>query len=263
MRGQPHAIILQGERYCLDKCLERALIEALGRMHSFPKRSTAHRIPLGLLLLSRQQLTAEQLRQALAAQSTAGRGKIGEWLQGMGFVSDVQVTAALARQWSCPVLHAHGLAPDAGRIPQLPIALLESFGMMPVDYVSSTGTLLMAFSEGIDYSVLYAIEQMLGCHTEPCLVLPRVLRTNLAALSEHRPESEIVFDRVADEAECARIIRSYSVRVGASEIRMAACGSHFWVRLLCSDRAPLDLLLRPLSEVPASLNFTSGVLPEV
>lgn len=230
----------------MDKCVERALAEALGRLRTIPKRAAAHRVPLGLLLLSREQLTAEQLRQALAAQSAAGRGRIGEWLLGLGFVSDVQITAALARQWSCPVLP--GLVLDSSRVPQLPLCLLESFGMAPVDYVSSTATLHMAFAEGIDYAVLYAIEQMLGCHTEPCLVLPRVLRGNLAVLAEHRPESEVVFDRVADMAECARIVRSYSVRVDASEIRLAACGPHLWVRLLGAAPTPLDLMLRAPGE---------------
>jgi hypothetical protein len=258
LRGQSRVIILQGERYCLDQCLEHALTEALERMRSVPKRSATHRIPLGLLLLSRQQLTAEQLRQALAAQSAAGRGRIGEWLQRLGFVNDVQITAALARQWSCPVLQAQGLTPDVDRIPQLPVALLESFGMAPIDYVPSTATLLMAFSEGIDYTVLYAIEQMLGCHTEPCLVLPRVLRGSLAALSGRRLESEVVFDRVADAAECTRIIRSYSTRIDASEIRMAACRPHLWVRLLGTLPTPLDLLLSPPNDASASLDLAAG-----
>ena len=66
--------------------------------------AASHRVPLGLLLLSRQQLTAAQLRTALEAQRAAGQGKIGEWLRQLGFVTELQVTAALARQWSCPVL---------------------------------------------------------------------------------------------------------------------------------------------------------------
>jgi hypothetical protein len=247
----PHGILLQGARYCLDRCLELALIDALLRIHPLPKRTAGgHRIPLGLLLLSRQLLTAEQLRQALAAQRAAGHGRIGDWLQELGFVSDAQITAALARQWACPVLQARSLAldPQGGRIPRLPVALLESFAMAPVDYVPATATLHIAFGEGIDYTVLYAIEQMLGCHTEPCLVLSSVLRRNLTHLLQRRPDGELVFDRVADNAELARIIRSYSVCAGATEIRLAACSSLLWVRLLRAPRHPLDLLLRPPSQ---------------
>jgi hypothetical protein len=248
-------ILLQGARYCLDRCLELALLDSLRRIPPAPRRAAgSRRIPLGLLLLARQQLTAEQLRQALAAQRTAGRGRIGEWLQELGFVSATQITAALARQWACPVLQAQSLAlaPASSRIPRLPFALLESFAMAPVDYVPATATLHIAFGEGIDYTVLYAIEQMLGCHTEPCLVLPNVLRQNLAGHFGRRPESEVVFDRVADTAELARIIHSYSVGAAAAEIRLAACGSYLWVRLLRPERHPLDLLLRPAIEVPPS-----------
>ncbi len=54
----------------------------------------------------------------------------------------------------------------------------------------------------------------------------------------------MVFDSVADAAEFARIIRSYCVRVSASEIRMASCGAHVWARLVRPSGPPLDLLLR-------------------
>ena len=139
----------------------------------------------------------EQLRAALRAQRSAGRGRIGEWLRTLGFVSEQQVTAALARQWSCPVLRTNSFSPgnstlSAHRAPQIPVTLLESFVMIPVEYVETTATLHIAFGEGIDYSVLYAIEQMLGCRTESCMAVPSLVRQNLQSLSERRGESEVV-----------------------------------------------------------------------
>jgi len=125
-----------------------------------------------------------------------------------------------------------------------------------VDYVEATSTLHIAFAERIDYSVLYAIEQMLGCRTEPCIAVPSLLHKRLQSLSEHRGESEVVFDRIADPSEFARIIRSYSIRISASEIRLASCGSHVWVRLLRPSRPALDLLLRSRLE-----GVDSGSLP--
>jgi hypothetical protein len=249
LRAAP-GIQIQGLRYCVDGCLERALAEAFGRAHSAPRRAAGpHRIPLGLLLLSRQHLTPEQLRAGLTAQRAAGRGRIGEWLQTLGFVTEQQVTAALARQWSCPVLRSDSLPlPGLERAPQIPVALLESALMVPVAYVEATATLHIAFSEGIDYGALYALEQMLRCRTEPCLAIPSLLRKRLQTLLEQRGESEILFDRVADLAEFARIVQSYSVRLAASEIRMATCGRLVWVRLLRPASHPLDLLLRSPAE---------------
>ena len=134
-----------------------------------------HRVPLGLLLLSRQQVTIAQLRTVLDHQRAAGHGKIGEWLQDFGFVTEQQVVAALARQWSCPVWRADCSPPGSIPLPEIPVLLLESFRMIPVSFVPATLTLHVAFAGGIAYSMLYAIEQMLGCHTEPCLVSPTVL----------------------------------------------------------------------------------------
>ena len=249
---QPRGIVIQGLRYCGDECGERALADALRRIRSSstisPPNPAPHRVPLGLLLLSRQQVSADQLRTTLSAQRKAGRGRIGEWLLAFGFVNQQQVTAALARQWSCPVLRTNSFSsesPAGGRrAPRIPFTLLESFVMIPVNYVESTATLHIAFGEGIDHSILYAIAQITGCRTESCMAVPGFVRQHLSALSGHRGESEMIFDRVADAAEFLRIIHSYCVRLSASEVRLAACGGHLWVRLLCPSSPALDLLLR-------------------
>jgi hypothetical protein len=254
-----------GARYCRTECLELALIEILSRADavSRPAGVASHRVPLGLLLLSRQQLTAAQLRTALHAQREAcsatiekKKKKIGAWLQELGFATETQVTAALARQWSCPVLRAPPVAIAASRFPAIPTLLLESFQMMPVELVEATGTLLMAFSEGIDYTVLYAIEQMLGYHTEPCLVCPSTLQKSLQALTRHR-STDVVFDRMEDAGECAHIIGNYSVKVNAEEVRVARCGEHLWIRLERLRQEAVTLVLR----APGSSSDTSSQFP--
>ncbi len=227
--------------YCRAECLETALIDVLRVRPAPPREPAARRIPLGLLLLSRQQLTEEQLRWALAAQKEADgcvdealppqRKKIGLWLQELGFATELQVTAALARQWSCPLLRAGLMAPGSRRFPAIPARLLASFQMMPVELAATTRTLLMAFSEGIDYAALNAIEQMLGYRTEPCLVAPSTLREALQALARERTAGEINFDRVRDSDECAHIVANYASTVKADEVRVARCGDYFWVRL--------------------------------
>src|SRR3981081_1003907 len=64
MRRQSRGVRMLGARYCRTECLELALIEVLSRARatSQPTAVASHRVPLGLLLLSRQQLTAAQLR---------------------------------------------------------------------------------------------------------------------------------------------------------------------------------------------------------
>jgi hypothetical protein len=246
---------LQAAWYCRPECLEKALLALLGRARPGAGRelATPHRVPLGLLLLSRQQLTAVQLRTALELQRSSGQGKIGEWLKQLGFATEAQITAALARQWACPVLRMSPGGLIRRQFTAIPIMLLESFQMIPVEFAEATGTLLIAFSEGIDHTVLYAVEQMLGYRTEACFVCPSVLQKGLQALAQRHAARDVVFDRMQDASECARIIGSYSAKVGAEEVRLARCGSHIWIRLETLRAEAVNLVLRAPTEV------TSGV----
>lgn len=233
--------------YCGPECFELALAEILRKENSVPHRELApsHRIPLGLLLLSRRQLTPEQLRTALEAQRHGGQGKIGEWLQRLGFATEQEITAALARQWSCPVLRKslENSGANRGGTP-IPMSLLESFQMIPVELAEATGTLLIAFAEGLDHGMLYAIEQMLGYRTDACFVCPSVLRRALETLAQRHDPGDVVFDRMQDTGECAHVIASYAARVSAEKVRLARCGRHLWIRLERSANEPVNLVLR-------------------
>jgi hypothetical protein len=252
MRRRSGGVRLQGARYCRTECLELALIAVLGQARREPGRAAvaAHRIPLGLLLLSRKQLTALQLRTALDAQHAAGEGssksrkKIGAWLQELGFATEHQITSALACQWSCPMLRTGPGGLGICRFPCIPARLLESLRMVPVELVEATGILFIAFSEGIDYTVLYAIEQMLGYRTEACLVCPSILQKSLQAQARPRGSSDVVIDEVEDARECAHIIGSYSAKLRAEEVRFARCGEHLWIRLERLKHETVNLLLR-------------------
>lgn len=258
---------MQGLWYCQIDCLERALTEVLHRGQPGWQRDSAvsHRVPLGLLLLSRQQLTAAQLRTALEQQRQAGRGRIGDWLQQLGFASEEQVTAAVARQWACPVLKISPETLGTGRRIPIPALLLEAFRMLPVEFVESTRTLLMAFSEGIDHRVLYAIEQMLGYRTEACVVSPSILQKGLQVLGQRHAVKDVVFERMKDASECARIIGSYAGKLEAEEVHLAQCGCYIWARLegQGQGREAVNLVLRAPGRVrpPASAHPIGLALP--
>jgi hypothetical protein len=251
MRRRKRGTVMRGSWYCRPECLEPVLVEILRRGRSFPhlEAATSHRVPLGLLLLSRQQLSAAQLKTALEAQRAAGHGKTGEWLQQLGFATEPQVTAALARQWSCPVLRTGVEALGAARFTGIPLLLLEAFQMIPVEFVKSTSTLLIAVSDGIDYTAFYAVEQMLGCHTQPCVVSSVALQRGLQALAQRHAASDVIFDGVQNGVECARIIGNYTANVRAHEIRLTRCGDHLWVRLERFRQDAVNLILRVPTQI--------------
>lgn len=257
-------MLLEGSRFCLEPCLERPLLDAIERARLKRKASSAaHRIPLGLLLLSRQQISPEQLRAALDAQRDAGRGRLGEWLVCMGFTTEEKITAALARQWSCPILRTSSALLQRNHIPQLPSTLLETFGMIPLDYVPSTATLHIAFGGNLHHNVLYAIEKMTGSHTAPCIAGSNFVRASLQKLLAERSQREIAFDTPFDAIECSRIIRSYCARLSTSEIRLVGCGAYIWARLFQQPRPAMDIVFRAhVSTEPGSqANLDSSPLP--
>jgi len=97
------------------------MANAIDRQNSVP-----HRIPLALLMLSRGQLIQEKLLWPLRAQRSAGRYKIGYWLEELGFATEQQVTSALALQWGCPVFALSAEAePSCARM--LPVCMMEFF----------------------------------------------------------------------------------------------------------------------------------------
>jgi hypothetical protein len=121
--------------------------------------------------------------------------------------------------------------------------------MIPAEFaeargVEARGALLMAFSEAVDHSALYAIEKMLGYRTEACFVGASVVRRGLLALARARRPADLVFERIEDADEGARIVGSYSAKLGAEEVRWIRCSRHIWLRLERQSREAINLLLR-------------------
>src|SRR5579884_1201794 len=217
-----------GNWYCSPACLETALVDRFSLLCQPPPvpRAVQHRIPLGLLMLARGLITQEQLQAALAAQRAGGSRKVGEWLQEMGAISEQEITAALGMQWCCPVFNLRD-GPLPPCVDLVPRPLLEFYRMVPVHFAAARRDLYVAFYHAVDYSALYAVEQMLRCNTRPCLVAASTMEQALEALRRQRPETaQRVFDSYTDKAEMARISRSYVLKVSATEVRIVRCGDY-------------------------------------
>jgi len=203
-------------------------------------------------MLSRGELTNQQLRVALEAQQQDGQHRLGEWLEKLGFATERQVTVALGLQWACPVLNQDTKRdPACSRL--LPYRLLEDHRMLPLQFVEATRTLYLAFCDGIDYTVLHAIEQMLSCHTDACLVMRSTLDRALEQIARQRSPHDLLFEGWRGAPEIASIICGYVLKLGAESARIAGCGSHVWVRLT-AGREFINLLFRrpvPEREAPS------------
>ena len=235
--------LLDGVHYCSPQCLETALLARLSRLMAIrPSPPPRNRMPLGLLMVARGKLTYTEVLAALEAQRRARYGKIGEWFEKLGFATEQEITSALGLQWGCPVASSLDSEPPAS-LPRIPFSLLEAFHMLPLRYVASTKMLHLAFCQRVDHSVLYAIEKMLDCRTQPSVAAHRGIQSRLERLQQQHRPSEVEFERVRDTGEIARISANYIHRFGADEVRLDRLGPYLWFRMMARG-VNLHLLFR-------------------
>ncbi len=248
-------VFLEGRAYC-TRCWPAALALRFAACASAPvPRTRAHRIPLGLVLLSRGWLTPGQLREGLDRQRRFG-GRLGESLRALGYAHEDEITAGLATQWACPVLFFRSAVSER-HLRRVPLHLQERHRMIPVHYSEPAGVLVLAFSEGVDYALTQAVAGMLDCRIEPCLAPETGVRRNLNRLRDLQHSSgsafERIFERVRGTGEMSSITESYVLRWDAQRVRVAVCGASVWARLEKAGQT-LDLLFdaAPESRRPES-----------
>ena len=253
-RWRHGAIRLHDSLYCAPSCFESAARQQFTRLClvGTPAPPVRHRVPLGLLMISRGHLTNQQLRLALEAQQADGCRRLGEWLEKLGFATEHQVTAALAQQWARPML-ASKAACDAGCLRLLPYHLLEASRILPVQFVQSTRIFHLAFADGIDYGALHAIEQMLDCRTQACLATRTAVGQALHLIGHERRPRELLFEGWRDAAEMARITCGYALKLGAEAVRLASCAGFIWARL-STNADVANLLFRRPAQTPGAAN---------
>lgn len=223
--------------YCGERCLEEGLslqIEAAFRPTPAPVRTT---MPMGLMLLSRGIIDSEQLREALEMHHASGE-RIGACLSRLGCVSEADIASVVATQWGCaifPAANIHPLCPRA-----IPASLAERYRMLPVHYTPPGHKMFIGFSDRVNHSALAAVEGILGCKTEPCIVPERDFGS---ALEQRKRDTsgEVAVNRPASAPEVAGMIRSYALQTGSYSLRVHAIEGNVWARLRLR-RAHLDLV---------------------
>ncbi|HTS68661.1 MAG TPA: hypothetical protein VMO17_06725 [Terriglobia bacterium] len=242
---------LEGHWYCSPECFEQALENTIGQLLPGALQTPAktHRVPLGLLMLSRGLVDSEQLKRALKAQKDSGSGRVGEWLRHLGAVNEEQVTQMLGLQWSIPVFPLNQSRRYLECAHLVPYPLLELAEMVPVHHLPSSQHLYMAFVDRVNYSALYAVERMLGCHTEPCLAAQSQLHQALREIRNQPRPSEVLLEEISEPGVMAATISALYERLDATEVRVSGFDGFLWSRLLHSS-GYADLLFRPQKNHP-------------
>jgi len=251
---------LHGHWYCSVECLEQALKVAIiaALPGNAPEQPAPHRVPLGLLMLSRGMVDGEQLKKALKAQKESGSGRVGEWLRHMGIVNEEQVTQVLGLQWSVPVFPLGKSQRYTEYAHLVPLPLLEVAVMVPVHHVANTQSLYIAFVDRINYSALVAVEKVLECHTEPCVALQSQV---LSALNElrRRPGPIEMVAGVGTPADIAAVISTRCMEHGVTGVKVSGFDGCVWARL-SSPAGHTDLIFNRTASLEDATRQTE-VLP--
>jgi len=246
-REPPHGYTLDGHWYCSLSCFEKALGAVLAEslpviVHPCAK---THRVPLGLLMLSRGLVDDEQLKKALKAQKDSGTGRVGEWLRHMGAVSEDQVTQILGLQWAIPVFPLEQNRRFLDYAHLVPFPLLENAEMVPVHHTPINQQLYVAFVDRVNYSALYAVDKMLSCHTEPCLAAQSHLQRALEELRRTPRGTEVlVVSGISERWDMVTAILDQLESLGATEVRVSGFDGFVWARLHHGSGYS-DMLFRP------------------
>jgi hypothetical protein len=217
------------EWFCGPGCMEEALEFRLrgGFAHDDHPAPIRTAMPMGLMMLSRGAISDLQLRAALDLQRNTG-DRIGVCLMRLGCISTGDIASVVATQWGCPVFPAESVQPACSML--LPVSLVERYRMLPVHLVALGRRLFVGFCEKVNHSALMAIEQMLRCKTEAC-VIPEPKFEEVLDFRKFDTTGEVALARPDSAAEAARIIRNYVQQTGAEAVRMHTVEGNIWTRL--------------------------------
>jgi hypothetical protein len=224
---------------CSIKCLG-ALVGAAIRREAGegPSAETEgvhrHRVPLGLILLSRGWITHAQLRHALDAQRRAGKGRIGAWLIEQCCLEPDLITRALSIQWGCPVLPMEGFDPQAMAL-VLPRLLADTFGIVPLRVVANQ-SLYVAFSGQLDAAAAFAIERMSGLKVLGGLSDP----AQWQAAQQILYACEFVdtrFERVANVDSMSQRMAAHLSTMQPRASRLVRLHQFYWLRMWMEEGA--------------------------
>jgi twitching motility protein PilT len=193
--------------------------------------------PLGEVLLEERLISRDQLQAALARQRETGSA-FGKIVLEMGFVDEVALVEAVARQIGIPYVDLGTRRPDSEIVGLIPVELAKRHTVVPVDLAH--GALVLAMAEPTNRAALREVAEVTGFEVRPALAVRRHIITTIAE-AQTRPAAKARHsDDYLQEAQAAP----------APPAEDKELSMH-------------DLLERMLTERASDLHLTAGTPPTV
>jgi hypothetical protein len=227
----------EGNVFCSDACLkmhfESELAEKWRRLQSEQDR----RIPrpkLGTILMQTAFITRDQLDEAIKLQSQTRQGRIGEWLQRLGFVEEHQITAALARQYGLPLINLNNSDADTDAVRMIPGKVAKCSGLVPVGFNDGQAALRVAVTAPVNFHSQEAIRRMVRKGIVPYIGDQSAIEKLLKELYE--PEDLDIsnvptFSTLEELLEVSGEIIISAINNRAQDIQAELVQDFFWMRL--------------------------------
>jgi hypothetical protein len=229
-RGRSRPIFEDGwncSAACTAAEIEAAIRRELGGRRIDPNLHQ-HRVPLGLVMLEKGWINAEQLRQALHAQRENGHVKLGKWLTLRQGIPEQLVTRALGLQWNSPVLTLDNHDPEA-MAPVLPRLFVDAFRTLPIR-VAAGQILYLGFEDRLDPVVALAAERMLGLRVELGLVPESLFQVaHERMLSSAFPATELI--EASSASSLVRALTRAVERVKPVRSKLIRVHDCLWLRM--------------------------------
>ena len=228
--------------YCSVDCFVSAALTRLAELSDERIVEMPHRprLPIGLVMVSKNYLTGEQLRYATAQSQLHGE-ELEIALLRLGLASERQLASARAMQWGCPLMKQEGVGQMIEA--DIPATLLRSSFAAPLHYSAETKRLLLGFVYRVEHTLLHALEQVIGCKAQPCFITPTEFDIQIDRVAGAPDYKEEVFEQLMTPMQMANTLGSLAVEISAREASFVNCRDYIWTRL-SGKRRRVDVLFR-------------------
>jgi hypothetical protein len=240
---------MESHWYCSEPCLETGILQRLEKT-SRPREKSAfvsQRTRFGFLLLQNGVITKEQLDLAIAEQQKGisnhtkdGEERLGHYMQNMGFVTERDITLALSRQFSLPVINLVNQRFNPKALKMVPAAIIQRLKFLPVDYDAPSNSLSLVTYDPTLIPAMINLRGILNCDLSIFLGDETTVRQLIgqavsSASDVHTRTSPFAEALSEDLSELAALIVSEAQNLNVKSLSVGYFNHLIWARFFTAD----------------------------